>query len=151
MCRLAHSSESHIVSIYGFLFSYCQNNFDWLSNTICSNFLVLQVYTSFSFSFEVYKVVQALSHRRRCKVAETSSQLFLNLLGLQQVSETSPSSRTQLVAATSPRPTGDLKKSPKSLIKKSNMFDFTATSPRLTETRVAIRSPTSLQASEIGP
>ena len=44
---------------------------------------------------------------RSSVVAETSSQLFLNLLGLQQVSETS--SRIHLVAATSPRPTGVLK------------------------------------------
>ena len=68
------------------------------------------------------------------------------------------------LAATSPRPTGDLKKSPKSLRKKSNMLDFTATplrpakspgdvmatSLRPTETQVTARSPTSLQASEIG-
>ena len=59
---------------------------------------VLQVFTSFSFSLIDYflsrsiKVRQALSRRCR-KVAAMSHQLFLNLLGLQLVLETSPSSR----------------------------------------------------------
>ena len=106
---------------------------------------VLQVYTSFSF-FDNFlsrsiKVGQSLSRRRRLRVAETSprrcrdvaqtsSQLFLNHLvssrsrrRLGDVAETSSSSKTNLVAATSPRPT---------------------------ETRLANRSPTSLHASEIG-
>ena len=97
---------------------------------------VLQVYTSFSF-FDNFlsrsiKVGQSLSRRRRLRVAETSprrcrdvaetsSQLFLNHL----VSSRSRRCRGDVfllenifsrcdVAATSPRPTGDLKKSPKS-------------------------------------
>ena len=97
---------------------------------------VLQVYTSFSF-FDNFlsrsiKVGQSSSRRRRLRVAETSprrcgdvaetsSQLFLNHLvssrsrrRLGDVAETSSSSKTYLFAATSPRPTGDLKKSPKS-------------------------------------
>ena len=81
---------------------------------------VLQVYTSFSF-FDNFlsrsiKVGQSLSRR----VAETS-QLFLNHL----VSSRSQRRRGDVfllenifsrcdVATTSPRPTGDLKKSPKS-------------------------------------
>ena len=90
---------------------------------------VLQVYTSFSFFDNLLsrsiKVGQSSSRRRRLRVAETSprrcgdvaetsSQLFLNHLvssrsrrRLGDVAETSSSS-------TSPRPTGDLKKSPKS-------------------------------------
>ena len=86
---------------------------------------VLQVYTSFSF-FDNFlsrsiKVGQSSSRRRRRDVAETSSQLFLNHL----VSSRSRRRRGDVfllenifsrcdVAATSPRPTGDLKKSPKS-------------------------------------
>ena len=86
---------------------------------------VLQVYTSFSF-FDNFlsrsiKVGQSLSRRRRLRVAETSprrcrdvaetsSQLFLNHLVSSRsrrrrgdVAETSSSSKTYLVAATSPR------------------------------------------------
>ena len=97
---------------------------------------VLQVYTSFSF-FDNFlsrsiKVGQSSSRRRRLRVAETSprrcgdvaetsSQVFLNHLVSSRsrrrrgdVTETSSSSKTYLVAATSPRPTGVLKKSPKS-------------------------------------
>ena len=97
---------------------------------------VLQVYTSFSFFANFLsrsiKVGQSSSRRRRLRVAETSprrcgdvaetsSQLFLNHLVSSRsrrrrgdVAETSSSSKTYLVAATSPRPNGDLKKSPKS-------------------------------------
>ena len=136
---------------------------------------VLQVYTSFSF-FDNFlsrsiKVGQSSSRRRRLRVAETLrrhrrnfSSIIWSRAGLGDVSETSLIRRGDVfllenifsrcdVAATSPRPTGDLKKSPKSRRKKSNMFDFTATpstSPQPTETRVASRSPTSLHASEIG-
>ena len=97
---------------------------------------VLQVYTSFNFCDNFLsrsiKVGQSWSRRRRLRVAktsprrcgdvaETSSQLFLNHLvssrsqrRLGDVAETSSSLKTYLVAATSPRPTGDLKKSQKS-------------------------------------
>ena len=97
---------------------------------------VLQVYTSFSFCDNFLsrslKVGQSSSQRRRLRVAETSPrrcgdvaetslQLFLNHLVSSRsrrrrgdVAETSSSLKTYLVAATSPRPTGDLKKSPKS-------------------------------------
>ena len=97
---------------------------------------VLQVYTSFSF-FDNFlsrsiKVGQSSSRRRRLRVAETSPRrcgdviaTFPQSFGLEQVSETSRRRREDVfllenifnhcdVAATSPRPTGDLKKSPKS-------------------------------------
>ena len=75
-------------------------------------------------SSAVSKVGQAASRRRHRIVAPTSPQYFLGLLGLQQVSGTSPQSRTKLVSETCWR----LEKSPK----KSNM------------------SPPSLQANDIG-
>ena len=97
---------------------------------------VLQVYTSFSF-FDNFlsrsiKVGQSSSRRRRLRVAETSPRrcvdvvaTFSQSFGLEQVSETSRRRRGDVfllenifsrcdVAVTSPRPTGDLKKSPKS-------------------------------------
>ena len=89
---------------------------------------VLQVYTSFSF-FDNFlsrsiKVGQSPSRKRHLRVAETSrkrrrnfSSIIWSRAGLVDVAETSSSSKTYLVAATSPRPTGDLKKSPKSRIK----------------------------------
>ena len=99
---------------------------------------VLQVYRRFSF-FDNFisrsiKVGQSSSRRRRLRVAETSSRRRGDVVA------TFPQSFGLLenifshcdVVATSPRPTGDLKKS------------------RPTETRVANRSPTSLHASEIG-
>ena len=136
----ARSSESHIVLLCIF---YCLYHFNWLYYTIFKNFLVhilsiyimyqvLQVYTSFSFFDNFFsrsiKVGQSSSRRRRLRVAETSSQLFLNYFvssSLGDVSKTSRRRRGDVfllenifsrcdVAATSPRPTGDLKKSPKS-------------------------------------
>ena len=97
---------------------------------------VLQVYTSFRF-FDYFlsrsiKVGQSSSRRRRLRVAETSPRrcgdvvaTFPQSFGLEQVLETSQRRRGDFfllenifsrcdVAATSPRPTGDLKKSPKS-------------------------------------
>ena len=143
---------------------------------------VLQVYTSYSFYDNFLsrsiKVGQSSSRRRRLRVAETSprrcgdvaetsSQLFLNHL----VSSRSRRRRGDVfhlenilsrcdVSETNWR----LEKVSKESLKKSNMFDFTATpsrpakspgdvaatSPRPTETRVANGSPTSLHASEIG-
>ena len=89
---------------------------------------VLQVYTSFSFFANFLsrsiKVGQSSSRRRRLRVAETSprrcgdvaetsSQLFLNHLISSRsrrrrgdVADTSSSSKTYLVAATSPRRLG---------------------------------------------
>ena len=86
---------------------------------------VLQVYTSFSFFANFLsrsiKVGQSSSRRRSLRVAETSRirrRNFFSIIwsraGLRDVAETSSSSKTYLVAATSPRPNGDLKKSPKS-------------------------------------
>ena len=86
---------------------------------------ILQVYTSFSFFDDFLsrsiKVGQSSSRRRRRDVAETSrrrrrnfSSIIWSRAGLGDVAETSSSSKTYLVAATSPRPTGDFKKSPKS-------------------------------------
>ena len=142
---------------------------------------VLQVYTSFSF-FDNFlsrsiEVGQSSSWRRRRDVAETSrrrrrnfSSIIWSRAGLGDVAETSLRRRGNVfllenifsrcdVAATSPRPTGDLKKSPNSLRKNRTCL----ISPRLprdpqnlqetsrrTETRVANQSPTSLHASEIG-
>ena len=101
---------------------------------------VLQVYTSFSF-FAIFlsrsiKVGQSSSRRhrlrvaetspRRCgDVAETSSQLFLNHLVLSRSRRRRGDvfllenifSRCD-IAATSPRPNGDLNESPKSRRKK---------------------------------
>ena len=97
---------------------------------------VLQVYTSFSF-FDNFlsrsiKVGQSSSRRRRLRVAETSPRRRRNFFsiiwsraGLGDVAETSRRRRGDVfllenifsrcdVAATSPRPTGDLKKSLKS-------------------------------------
>ena len=102
---------------------------------------VLQVNTRFS-SFDNFlsrsiKVGQSSSRRRRRDVAETSRRRRRNFssiiwfrAGLGDVAETFSSSKTHYVAATSPRPTGDLKKSLTSARKKSNMFDFTATPSR---------------------
>ena len=85
------------------------------------------------------------SPQRLLSLQQVSERSQRHLLSLQQVSErsrrrrgdvssvtgTSPQSRVKLVSATngdvaetSPRPAGDWKKSPK----KSNMFDFSATS-----------------------
>ena len=75
---------------------------------------VLQVYTSFSF-FDNFlsrsiKVGQSSSRRRRLRVAETSPRpcggvvaTFPQSFGLDQVSETSRSLKTYLVAAMLPR------------------------------------------------
>ena len=75
---------------------------------------VLQVYTSFSF-FDNFlsrsiKVGQSSLWRRRLRVAETSPQrwedvvaTFPKSFGLEQVSETSSSSKTYLVAVMSLR------------------------------------------------
>ena len=75
---------------------------------------VLQVYTSFSF-FDNFlsrsiEVGQSSSRRRRRDVAETSrrrrrnfSSIIWSRAGLGDVAETSSSSKTYLVAATSPR------------------------------------------------
>ena len=86
---------------------------------------VLQVYTSFSFFDDFLsrsmKVGQSSSRRRRLRVAETSSHLFL----------------IHLVSSRCRRRRGDV-------FLLENIF------PRPTETRVANRSPTSLHASEIG-
>ena len=146
---------------------------------------VLQVYTSFSFfdNFLSRSIVVAetsppsrrdvdatLRRRRR-----NFSLIIWSRAGLGDVSETSRRRRGDVfllkiifsrcdVAVTSPRPTGDLKKSPKSRRKNRTCLisprlprdppkspgDVAATSPRPTETRVANRSPTSLYASEIG-
>ena len=132
---------------------------------------VLRVYTSFTF-FDNFlsrsiKVGQSSSRRRRLRVAETLrrrrnfSSIIWSRVGLGDVAETSSSSKTYLVAATSPRLSETnwrLEKVFKESQIKSNMYDFTATPsrpakspfPRPTETRVANRSPTSLHASEIG-
>ena len=135
---------------------------------------VLQVYTSLSFfdNFLSRSIEgQSSSRRRRRDVTETSQRRRRNFssiiwprAGRGDVFLLENIFSRCDVAATSPRPTGNLKKSPNSRRKKSNMFDFTATptrpakspgdvaatSPRPTETRVANRSPTSLHASEIG-
>ena len=97
---------------------------------------ILQVYTSFSF-FDNFlsrsiKVGQSSSRIRRRDVADTSrrrrrnfSSIIWPRAGLGDVAETSRRRRGDVfllenifsrcdVAATSPRPTGDLKKSPKS-------------------------------------
>ena len=97
---------------------------------------VLQVYTSFSF-FDNFlsrsiKVGQSSSRRRRRDVAETSqrrrrnfSSIIWSRSGLGDVAATSRRRHGDVlllenifsrcdVAGTSPRPTGDLKKSPKS-------------------------------------
>ena len=99
---------------------------------------VLQVYTSFSF-FDNFlsrsiKVGQSSSRRRRLRVAATLRRRRRNLssiiwsrAGHGNVAETSSTSKTYLVAATSPRPTGDLKKSPKSRRK----YQTCLISPRL--------------------
>ena len=82
---------------------------------------VLQVYKSVSlfdnFLSRSIKVGQSSSRRdvavtlRRCR--RNFSSIIWSRAGLGDVVETSSSSKTYLVAATSPR-TGDLKKSPKS-------------------------------------
>ena len=133
---------------------------------------VLQVYTSFSF-FDNFlsrsiKVGQSSSRRRRLRVAETSlrrcgdvaetsSQLFLNHL----VSSRSRRRRGDVlllenifsrcdVAATSPRPTGDSKKSPKSRRKNRTCLislRLPRDSPNLQETsRRRLRDPRRLES-----
>ena len=114
---LARSSESHTLLLSIF---YCLYHFNWLSYflvhilSVYIMYQVLQVYTSFSFLDNFLsrsiKVGQSSSRRRRLRVAETSSHLSLNHLVSSRsrrrrgdVAETSSSSKTYLVAATSPR------------------------------------------------
>ena len=139
---------------------------------------VLQVYTSFSF-FDNFlsrsiKVGQSSSRgrrlrvRRRCRdVAETLRRRRRNFpqsFGLEQVSVRDVFLLKNIfsrcdVAATSPRPTGDLKKSPKSRRKNRTCLispRLPRDPPNLQETRRRLRDPqrleslTSCHASEIG-
>ena len=134
---------------------------------------VLQVYSSFSF-FDNFlsrsiKVGQSSSRRRRLRVAETSLRhcgdvvaTFPQSFGLDQVSETSRRCHGDVlllenifsrcdVAATSPRPTGDLKKSPKSRRKNRTCLislRLLRDPPNLQETsRRRLRDPRRLESS----
>ena len=140
---------------------------------------VLQVYTSFSF-FDNFllrsiKVGQSSSRRRRLQVrrrcrdvAETSRRHRRNFpqsFGLEQVLVREVFLLENIfsrcdVAATSPRPTGDLKKSPKSRRKNRTCLispRLPRDPPNLQETRRRLRDPQrptelliSCHASEIG-
>ena len=99
---------------------------------------VLQVYTSFSFFYNLlsmsFEVGQSRSRRRHLRVA-TFPQSF----GLEQVSETS-----------SPRPTGDLNKSSKSRRKNRTRLispRLPRDPPNLQETsRLRLRNPRRLES-----
>ena len=133
---------------------------------------VLQVYTSFSFSlidnFLSQSIKgQALSRRYRLRVEEMSPQSCRdvasksrrcrhNFSSISLVSSRSRRRRQDIslaentfsrrdVAATSPRPTGDLKKVSKESQKKLNMFDFTATPSR------PAKSPGDVAATSLPP
>ena len=136
MCRVSHSSESHMVLLSIFLLSQpfwlaCQyNNFKFSRTSF--NFSLIDDFLSMSI-----KVGQTLSRRRRLQVAETSPQSCVdvavksrrrrhNLFSISLVYSRSRTRRGDVslvenkfsrcnVAAKSRRPTGDLKKSPKNL------------------------------------
>ena len=128
---LARSSESHIVFLSIFFIDFNWLSYTiykiFLVHilSIYIMYQVLQVYTSFSFFANFLsrciKVGQSSSRRRRLRVAETSRRRRRNFFSIiwsraglgdvaetsrrrrGDVAETSSSSKTYLVAATSPR------------------------------------------------